>query len=100
MLFKSLASSAPDFAASLLSAPSFLRIAVPSWRSVGINTKVEAETDAQKLSREEIQSLFHGELNGRTPGKRRLTKVEERETHLADRIRHALYPAPEGKLSN
>ncbi|SPH18296.1 hypothetical protein DEA8626_01831 [Defluviimonas aquaemixtae] len=100
MSFKSLALSAPDFAASVLSAPSFLRIAVPSWRSVGINTQVEAEPESPTLSREEIQALFHGELNGRTPGKRRLTNTEKEERDLAERIRQALYPYSGGEFSN
>lgn len=100
MSFKSLAMSAPDFAASVLSAPSFLRIAVPSWRAVGISMQVEPEPEAPTLSREEIQSLFYGELNGSMPGKRKLTRAEEREKNLAERIRQALYPYPGGEFSN
>lgn len=64
----------------------YLRIAVPSWRFVGIH-RVPDEKPA--LSREEIVRLFDGELNPRR--KRKLTDHEEAEKRLASRIRGALY---------
>lgn len=72
--------------------PRYLRIAVPSWRSVGINTRAEPGEDLPVLSREEIQSLFHGELTGRVRRRSGLTLREEQEKSLAKRIRAALYP--------
>ncbi len=81
----------PSSYAPIFSAPSFLRIAIPSWRSIGIQYRPEPVAEPASLSREEIQSLFHGELRpaSRAP---KLTEAEEREQSLADRMRKALYP--------
>lgn len=76
--------------APIFSAPSFLRIAIPSWRSIGIQYRPEPAPEPASLSREEIQSLFHGEL--KPASRRKLTEGEEREQSLADRMRKALYP--------
>lgn len=89
---KALAVAMPGTLMSVLPVPSSFRIAVPSWRSVGINTAPEPVAEASGLSREEIQSLFHGELNGRVRRKPGLTPREEQEQSLAMRIRLALYP--------
>lgn len=89
---KSLAVAMPGTLMSVLPVPSSFRIAVPSWRSVGINTNAAPVAEHPALSREEIQSLFHGELNGRVRRKPGLTPREEQEKSLARRIRSALYP--------
>ncbi|GAB4388114.1 hypothetical protein [Albidovulum sp.] len=91
MSVKSLSSVLPDVASSVMSAPS-LRIAVPSWRLVGIHPVMEEARPAETLSREEIQALFHCELNGRPHRRSDLTSREERERAIARRIRKALYP--------
>lgn len=73
-----------------LSAPrSFLRIAIPSWRFVGIH--IEPDPEPETLSKEELQTLFRGELAPKAK-KRVLTESEEREKSIANRIRQALYP--------
>lgn len=79
----------------MFSAPSFLRIAIPSWRAIGIQYRPEPEEETATLSREEIQSLFDGELRPKAQ-RRRLTEWEEREKSLAQRMREALYPDAEG----
>lgn len=89
---KSLAVSVPDYAASVLSAPRLLRIAIPSWRTVGIHPDAEPNTDQPSLSREELQNLFHGELNGKASKKQSLTDGEEHERTIAQQLRSALYP--------
>ncbi len=77
--------------ASIFSAPSFLRIAIPSWRSIGIQYRPEPKEEPTSLSREEIQTLFRGELTPKSP-RRQLTDWEEGEQSLAERMREALYP--------
>lgn len=89
---KSLAVAVPGTLMSVLPVPASFRIAVPSWRAVGINTNPEPVAELPALSREEIQSLFQGELNGRVRRKSGLTPREEQEKSLALRIRSALYP--------
>lgn len=73
------------------SASSLLRIAIPSWRFVGIHFEPGSDVDA--VSREEIQALFHGELNPKS-NRKGLTEAEERQRSLARKIRNALYPRP------
>jgi hypothetical protein len=87
-------------AGSIFSTPSYLRIAIPSWRFVGIRLerKPAPEQKPSGLSREEIQTLFHGDLNPRT--QRKLTEFEEREQALQTRIRDALYAEPAAKASD
>ena len=51
---KALAANQSSYAASLWSAPSFLRIAIPSWRAIGIQYRPEPEEPPASLSREEI----------------------------------------------
>ncbi len=75
--------------ATLSASRSLLRIAIPSWRFVGIH--VEPEPEPETVSREELQTLFHGELSPKAQ-KRLLTDQETAEKSLADRIRQALYP--------
>lgn len=89
---KSLAVAVPATLISALPVPNSLRIAVPAWRRVGINTNAEPVAEQPTLSREEIQSLFHGELADRLRRKSGLTAREEQERSLARRIRAALYP--------
>lgn len=93
MSMKSLAVAMPGTLMSVLPVPGSFRIAVPSWRAVGINTNAAPVLEHPALSREEIQTLFHGELNGRVRRKPGLTPREEQEKSLAMRIRSALYPA-------
>ncbi|MDH5530473.1 MAG: hypothetical protein OEY05_10570 [Paracoccaceae bacterium] len=69
----------------------FLRIAIPSWRSVGLPQHSEPEPE-KLLSREEIQSLFKGDLDPRNKKRSALTSREEQERSLALRLRKALYP--------
>lgn len=77
--------------------PGFLRIAVPSWGSIGLYPRFNAavETDppepARGLSREELQSLFGGELRARSRKQVVLTDSETQDKHLSGRIRDALY---------
>ncbi len=97
---KSLAVSVPDYTASVFNAPSYLRIAVPTWRSIGIHHQPEPVAEQPTVSREELQSLFHGELNGRAKKKSKLTPREEQEKTLAKRIRRALYPYPGSVVSH
>lgn len=97
---KSLAVAVPGTLMSVLPVPASFRIAVPSWRAVGINTNAEPAAEHPALSREEIQSLFHGELNGRVRRKSGLTPREEQEKSLARRIRSALYPGAAAWLSH
>ncbi|MCV2873262.1 hypothetical protein OEZ71_13255 [Defluviimonas sp. WL0050] len=72
-------------------ASSLLRIAIPSWRFVGIH--VEPEPEFETVSREEIQALFSGELKSR-PRRRDLTDDEEYQKLLSTKLRRALYPHP------
>lgn len=78
---------------TLQNARSFLRIAIPSWRFVGIHLERDAEPET--VSREEIQTLFQGELASRAR-KRKLTEQEERDQSVANRLRQALYPQTGG----
>ncbi len=78
--------------ASALSARSYMRIAVPSWRFVGIRVERKTEDKPIGLSREEIQSLFLHDLHPRS--KARLTDLEAREKELQQKIRDALYAEP------
>jgi len=82
----------PDYSAPFFSAPSFLRIAVPSWRSIGIQYRPEPVEETVSLSREEIQALFQGELSPKSKHRGKLTDWEQREKSLADKMRQALYP--------
>lgn len=100
MSMKSLAVSVPDYANTVVSAESYLRIAVPTWRSIGIHHQPEPVVEQPTVSREEIQSLFHGELNGKAKKKSKLTAREEQEKSLARRIRRALYPYPGSAFSH
>ena len=47
--------------ATLSASRSFLRIAIPSWRFVGIH--VDPDPEPETVSREELQTLFRGELS-------------------------------------
>jgi hypothetical protein len=94
-MMKELVVSQSGFGASIFSAPSFLRIAIPSWRSIGIQYRAAPEPESTSLSREEIQALFQGELSPKAKPRNPLTEAEEREKSLADRMRQALYPAQE-----
>ncbi len=78
-------------ASALLAAPSYLRIAIPSWRFVGIRVQPKSESKPKSLSREELQMLFDGDLNPRRARRAKLTELEEREKALQQRIRDALY---------
>lgn len=79
------------------SASGFLRIAVPSWRSIGLYPRFNAvivrdeEVPSTGLSREELQSLFGGELRARSHKPVALTDAETQEKRLSGRIRDALY---------
>lgn len=68
-----------------------LRIAIPSWRSVGLPLCPEPPSEAT-LSREEIQYLFQGDFKANAKRKSTLTRREEQEKSLALRLRRALYP--------
>ncbi|MGL4280882.1 MAG: hypothetical protein ACRCS0_10985 [Albidovulum sp.] len=81
-----------SFGSAILSAPSFLRIAIPSWRAIGIQYRPEPAEEHTSLSREEIQALFRGELSPNTGKYRNLTEREQEEVSLAERMRRALYP--------
>ncbi len=81
-----------SFGAAIFSAPSLLRIAIPSWRSIGIQYRPADEDDTASLSREEIQSLFQGELSPKARKRQTLTDRELQEKSLADKLRRALYP--------
>lgn len=89
---KSVADAVPGSLKAMLPLPSPLRIAIPAWRMVGINMNPAPVDKTPVLSREEIQSLFHGELAPRTRRTCGLTAREEQERSLARRIRSALYP--------
>lgn len=89
---KALAANQSSYAASLWSAPSFLRIAIPSWRAIGIQYRPEPEEPPASLSREEIQSLFQGELSPASRKRNPLTDWELQEKSLAGKLRQALYP--------
>lgn len=91
MAIRLLAANLPGYGAEV-SAPSYFRIAVPSFRSFGVHPAPEPEPEAI-LSREELQSLFQGELGPRVRKRGVLTEREEQQKHQARRIRHALYPA-------
>lgn len=84
------------FGAAIFSAPSFLRIAIPSWRAIGIQYRPEPVAEETSLSREEIQALFHGDLSPNTGKRAVLTDGEQREKSLADKLRRALYPEEAG----
>jgi hypothetical protein len=94
-MMKELVVSQSGYGASMFSAPSFLRIAIPSWRSIGIQYRAEPVEQSTSLSREEIQSLFHGELSQKSAKRSPLTDGEEREKSLAEKMRQALYPGQE-----
>lgn len=74
-----------------IQASGYLRIAIPSWRSVGDAPVTAHETPP--LSREELQALFCGELNVAARPKAAFTAREAQERRLARRLREALYPA-------
>ncbi|MCB2128474.1 MAG: hypothetical protein KDE03_05200 [Rhodobacteraceae bacterium] len=98
---KSVASSLQDYLNSGYVAPSFLRIAVPSWRVVGIHPESAATPEPRRtLSREEVQTLFQGELKPKPRRKSALTEREEQEKRLAGRIRRALYPRDRMEFSH
>ena len=96
---KSLAVVVPGSFLSAFPIPGRFRIAIPSWRSVGIDVRAE-NADEPSVSREELQSLFHGELNGKVSKKSTLTALEEREASLSKRIRSALYPSQSGSVQH
>jgi hypothetical protein len=81
-------------AAALRAAPGYFRIAIPSWRFVGIRVEKRDNDAPAALSREEMQALFDGELNPRRTRRAKLTEFEEREKALQQRIRDALYDPP------
>ena len=89
---KELVVSQSGYGTSMFSAPSFLRIAIPSWRSIGIQYRPEPVEESTSLSREEIQSLFKGELSSKSAPRNPLTDGEVREKSLAEKMRQALYP--------
>lgn len=89
---KALAANQSSYAASIWSAPSFLRIAIPSWRAIGIQYQPEPEEQPASLSREEIQTLFQGELSPNARKRNPLTDWEMQEKSLAEKLRLALYP--------
>lgn len=91
---KALAVSQSSVGASFFSAPSFLRIAIPSWRAIGIQYRLDHADAPDALSREEIQRLFHGDLDPWARKRRPLTDREKQEKSLADKMRAALYPDP------
>ncbi len=76
---------------ALIARTAHVRIAVPSWRWSVIDFRPEARK-VPRLSREEIVSLFEGELG---PRRRRpqLTEREENDKARAGSIRKALYPS-------
>ena len=76
---------------SLIARTGQLRIAVPSWRWSVIEFLPEARK-APKLSREEIVSLFEGELRSKRR-RPQLTEREQNEQAHAGDIRRALYPS-------
>ncbi|MEZ5772682.1 hypothetical protein LX70_01679 [Defluviimonas denitrificans] len=90
---KALAVSQSSLGASIFSAPSFLRIAIPSWRAIGIGYRPDGDA-TESLSREEIQRLFHGDLDPWARKRPPLTDREKQEKSLADKMRAALYPDP------
>ena len=90
---KALAVSQSSLGASIFSAPSFLRIAIPSWRAIGIQVRPDGDA-TESLSREEIQRLFHGDLDPWARKRPPLTDREKQEKSLADKMRAALYPDP------
>ena len=91
---KVLAVSQSSLGASIFSAPSFLRIAIPSWRAIGIQVRPSLGEEPESLSREEIQRLFHGDLDPWARKRPPLTDREKQEKSLADKMRAALYPDP------
>ena len=87
---KAAALSFEDTVETVSQVSGFFRIAIPSWRRVGeVRPQIVEEPT---LSREEIQSLFHGELNGKVRRKPVLTEREEEEKRLSRKLRAALYP--------
>ena len=82
----------PDFAMAyggIISMRSRLRIAIPSFRLVARREEPRAP-EPQGLSREELMTLFQGELC--LPRARKLTDAETRDQALACAFRRALYP--------
>jgi hypothetical protein len=75
--------------------PSYFRIAIPSWRFVGVEMKPKPKPEG--LSREELLDLFGRDLNPSDKKRQKLTKTEVQEQDLALNIRRALYPAETGK---
>lgn len=94
-MMKDLDVAQPGYGMPVFSAPSFLRIAIPTWRSLGIQYRADTEVEPASLSREEIQSLFHGELSQKSTKRCVLTDAEAREKSLAEKLRQALYPGQE-----
>lgn len=94
-MMKDLDVSQSGYGVPMFSAPSFLRIAVPTWRSFGIHYRAETVAEPPSLSREEIQSLFRGELSQKSARRCVLTDAEAREKSLAEKLRQALYPGRE-----
>lgn len=94
-MMKDLDVSQSGYGAPMFSAPSFLRIAVPTWRSLGIHYRPDPVAEPPSLSREEIQSLFHGELSQKSSKRCVLTAAEARQKSLAEKLRQALYPERE-----
>src|SRR5690606_15675976 len=93
MSMKSLADAMPGTRVSALPVPAAVSMALPPCRTGGVNTNAEPVAEVPTLSREEIQSLFHGELADRVRRRSALTAREEQERSLARRIRAALYPS-------
>lgn len=67
---------------------SMFRIAIPSWRA-GSKQPV-APVEERKISRDEIQSLFGGELSSRKFRFRKMTDHEKWQVGMSDRMRDAL----------
>jgi len=65
-----------------------LRIAVPAWR---VSSNPMANTnDVRNLSRDEMQSLFRGDLKRKTLRFRRMTDHEKWQMDMSSRLRDAL----------
>ena len=90
MAIRQFAANAPGYG-FVLTAPSYFRIAVPSFRAFGVNPAPAPEPETM-LSREELQCLFQGELASRARKRSMLTEREEQQKRQALRIRNALYP--------
>jgi hypothetical protein len=76
---------------ALIARTAHVRIAIPSWRWSVIDLRTD-QRQPQTLSREEIVSLFEGEL-GRKRRRPQLTEREESDKAQAGSIRRALYPS-------